>query len=477
MPRFRPALAAVLPLAAIVLVTAAVLRDPEYDEGYTATVTSLAARPIWPDRPFRVGEARAAFAPAPTPWAIAGNLRRTDVHPPLYFWLAWAWRRCLGPSLIGTRLLSVAFSLGALALVAALATEAAIPVVPAVLLTLGCYGFVETGIVARGFAMAQCLTVAGVLLTLRATRAPRGERFALAAGLVLGAASFTNYLTAFQGAAALVWLLIHRRRIAVPMLAGMLPFLLADASFFAAQRSSRIGQFDPFAWDRMANALSHALGSATLGGLPLYVPAGATRNLASGLLALFLLALLALPILRWRHIGGEGARSLLAMAALAAPVGLLLLGLAAHSVPVEMRYLAFALPPVMLLIAGSLPSPWLAVIPLAVQTAAILGLMTQPATMQPEGAAARAAFAAVGDTGLVLLPRGNDGVGLVSAFLDAAPDRLHVLIVRPETSMITICDRLDDWPKVTAALLAVDRASIATRPMLEIALRCGNQIR
>jgi hypothetical protein len=476
MPRLRPALALVLPLAAIVLVTAATLRDPEYDEGYTAVVTSLVARPLWPDTPFRVGEARAAFAPAPTPWAIAGNLRRTDVHPPLYFWLAWAWRRCLGSNLIATRLLSVAFSLGALALVAALATEAAIPVVPAVLLTLGCYGFVETGIVARGFAMAQCLTVAGLLLTLRAGRAPGDGRLALAAGIALGAASFTNYLAAFQGAAALFWLLRHEPRRAAPLLAGMLPFLLADASFFAAQRSSRIGQFEAFGWGRMTDALSHALASAMLGGLPLYVPAGAWRSLATALLAVLLLTLLALPILRWRHIA-PGARSLLAMAALAAPIGLVLMGLAAHSIPVEMRYLAFALPPVMLLIAGSLPSPRWAALPLAVQAAAILGLMTQPATMQPEGAAARAAFRTAGDSGLTILSRGDDGVGLVSAFFSAAPSHLHVLLIGPETSMITICEKMGHWPRVTAARIAVDRASIETLPLLAIALRCDSQIR
>jgi len=477
MPHRRMTLWLLLPLAAVVLVTAAALRDPEYDEGYTAVVTSRAARPVWPDTAFRVGDTRAAFAPAPAPWAIAGNLRHTDVHPPLYFWLAWAWRRCIGPNLVATRLLSVAFSLAALALAAALATEAAIPVVPAVLLTLGCYGFVETGIVARGFAMAQCLTVAGLLLTLCAGRHPHGARLALAAGLTLGAASFTNYLAAFQAAAALIWVLGHRRRMAAPMLAGLLPFLIADFSFFVAQRSSRIGQFESFGWGPMIGALGRALGGAVLGGLPLDMPVGGWRSLAALLLALLLLALLALPILRWRHIGADGARSLLALAALAAPLGLVVMGLAADSTPVEMRYLAFALPPLMLLIAGSLPSPWLSAVPLAVQTAAILSLMTQQATMQPEGAAARAAFRAVGATGLALLPRGNDGVGLVSAFLSAAPDNLHVLLVGPAMPMTALCSRIRHWPSVTAARIVVDRASIETLPVLDIVLRCGTQIR
>src|SRR5579875_2798087 len=130
-----------LALAALRLGTAAWLRGPEYDEGYTAFVTSRVPRPHWPQGPFRVGDMRAAFRPAPSPWGIAPALRRTDVHPPLYFWTVWAWRRLCGPDLLLTRLLSVGFSLGALACLAAIATAAKIPALPGLALTLGCYGF------------------------------------------------------------------------------------------------------------------------------------------------------------------------------------------------------------------------------------------------------------------------------------------------------------------------------------------------
>jgi hypothetical protein len=479
--RSVPGLVLALAFAAVVLGLAAMLRDPEYDEGYTAFVTATAARPNWPQTAFRVADARAAFRPAPTPWAIDGNLRRTDVHPPLYFWTVWAWRRLWGPDLTVTRMLSVGFSLGALASVAAIAAEAGFPVVTSLLLTLGCYGFVETGIVARGFAMTQCLLLFGLLLALRTAR--MGGAWSFAAGLALGAACFTNYLAAFPAAAAVLWFGGQRPRHLAPLLLGLLPFILADASFFLDQRNSRIGQFPPFAWGPMGAAMAHALGGAVLGGLPLYLPAGAPRLGAGALLGVALVALLLLPVLRWQHLGPAAPRRLLAMATVATPVGLGFMGLCAHTVPVEIRYFAFALPPLALLLAASfasLPQPWprriLASI-LIVQNAAIVGLMTRSETMQPEGSLAREAFRAAGDTGLVLLPRGNDGVGIVAAFITAAPDGLHILLVDPGCRLTRLRQALLAWPRVTAADIAVDRDSVRTVPLLADALQGDRQMR
>jgi Dolichyl-phosphate-mannose-protein mannosyltransferase len=475
LPRLPP-LVLLLAFAGAVLVTAAVLRDPEYDEGYTAAVTATVARPDWPRAPFRAADGRDVFRPAPTPWAIAANLRRTDVHPPLYFWLAWAWRRCLGPSLFATRLLSVAFSLGALALVAAIAAETRLPVMASVLLTLGCYGFVETGIVARGYAMAQCMTLGGLLLTLRARR-PRGIRPALWAGLLLGAACLTNYLAAFPTMAALLWTARIRPWRLLALLTGLLPFILGDLSFFMAQRGSRIGQFEAFGWVPIAVAMARSLAGAMLGGLPLYCPPGAWRLALSVLLGMLLLALLVASVPGIRRVGS----GLPAMAALATPAGLLVMGLASHSQPVEIRYFAFALPPLALLIAAGLcrlpNGAWLLLLVLAVQGAAIAGLIARPETMQPEGAAARAAYRAIGDRGLALLPIGDDGVGLVSAFLNAAPAGLHILLVRPDMTGAAVCATVDAWPGITTADIAVDRSSKATLPLLRTTLGHCTQMR
>lgn len=459
---------ALLLFAAGVLTLAAWLRAPEYDEGYTVFVTAQEARPAWPAGPFRVGDVRAAFAPAPTPWAIGPNLRRTDVHPPLYFWTVWAWRRLFGPDLFRTRLLSVLCSLGALAAVLALAEGAGLPPIAAVLITLGCFGFVETGIVARGFALAQCLMLWGLVLTLRAEGS--GRITAFAAGLLLGAASFTNYLAAFPATAAVLWLWPRTRGQSLTLLAGVALFLRADAVFFSAQKASRIGQFPDFTPARFLVKLAHAAGGAVLGGLPLYAE-GALRAGLNGLLGLLLLALLLLPVQSWQRLGRPGPRALLALAAASGPLGLGVLAFASRSVPVEIRYLAFALPPFALLLAGALARlPWpriaLALL-LAVQTAAIAGLMLRPETMQPEQAAARAAFRAVGTTGLVLLPRGNDGVGLVSAFLTAAPAGLHVLLVTPEMTNAELRREIGLWPSFTVARIGVDAASRTTLSLFD----------
>lgn len=482
---FAPPLIAALLLGAALLATAAWLRDPEYDEGYTAFVTGTAPRPAWPTTPFRAGDMRPAFVPAPTPWRIAGNLRRTDVHPPLYFWTVWVWRRVFGPSLLVGRLLSVMFSLGALAALAAIARQAAFPMLPSLALTLGTYGFLETGIVMRGFALAQCLMLCGLLLTLTAGLENRRQRFhPLAAGLLLGAATFSNYLAAFTATAAFLWLAARSARRSLWLLTGLLPFIAADLYFFLAQRESRIGQFAPFSLGGMAAALAHATGGALLGGLPLYVPPGAGRRLLTVMVCALLAMMLLLPCLSWRRKTRRPATLLFTMAAAAPPAGLCLMGLAANTIPVEIRYLCFSIPPFALLLAASLAElpRWprlcgLAGI-LAVQSLAIAGLLTRPETMQPEGAAARAAWAQIGAEGIVLLPRGNDGVGIVSAFLAAAPDDLHILLVTPQMTLHDVLHLVtDQHGRITTAMVAADRDSRATLPLLGAVQKNTRQIR
>ena len=89
----------------------------------------------------------------------------------------------------------------------------------------------------------------GAAARRHATRNP-GPRSGLG-GLALGAASFTNYLASFIGAAMLLWLMLRRARrpMLLPAAAGFGLFvLLFDLPFFLAQRASRPGQFAPFSW-------------------------------------------------------------------------------------------------------------------------------------------------------------------------------------------------------------------------------------
>jgi hypothetical protein len=410
--------------AAALLLLAAQHRAPEYDEAYSIFLTAGHARPAWPQGVFTAGSVRGLYAG----WAgfgrIARDLRAGDVHPPLYFWALEVWRQMAGPSWLAARGLSVLFSLGTLALLARLAVAAEVPVLPALGLTLLSYGFAYTGIVARGFALAQMLNMAGVLALFLAARLG-GWRWALAGGVALGAASFTNYLAVFTGAAALLWLGGARWRALPVALAGFALFLPLDAWFFLAQRGSRLGQFTAFSVPHALALLGKDGGAAMFGGLPVY----AGRFGAVAALALLGLGVAALACVARRRHARAG---LFALLALAMPCGLLALGTVFHNTPIEIRYMAFAMPWVALLLAPALPRLLLGLM-LGVQGAAIAGLIFAPMTMQPQGLAARAAAAYPG--ALVLVPFGNDGVGIPGPFIAAAPDDMRIELLRPGMEM------------------------------------------
>ena len=107
---------------------------------------------------------------------------------------------------------------------------------------------------------------------------------------------------------------------------------------------------------------------------------------------------------------------------------------------------------------------------LALQCASIAGLLLSPRTMQPYRAAATEAARLAGD-GIVLLPRGNDGVGIVGAFAIEAPPSLPILLLRPTDP---IADRIAPYHRVVLALLPQDRDSIATIRTVRLALSRPN---
>jgi 4-amino-4-deoxy-L-arabinose transferase-like glycosyltransferase len=466
-----------LAVAVAILTAAAALRSFEYDEAYSIFVTSGVPRPAWPTTPFLAGTQRGPYRGHASLLQIAWELRQTDVHPPLYFWSLALWHSIAGSSLFAARMLSVLFAFGALAAVARIAELAGVPPVTAMLFTFGCYGFAYTGATARGFALAQMLTLCGVLLALIAARGFR-VRAAVVAGLALGAASFANYLAVFVAAATLLWLTIIRLRTPRVWLAAASGFALllpADFWFFIAQRNSRTGQFPPFELVTSLAGLARYTAGAVLGGLPLYVTGGATRTAVGSLLVVALLALVALVAWRWRAIGSSESRLLLVVAAVAPPIGLILLGLAFDTTPIELRYLSFATPFIGLLSAGAVATlshrtGWAVGVALAsLQALALAGLLTRPETMQPARATAASAAAMAGADGLVLLPRGNDGVGVVGPFLAESPDWLRVLLVEPLASPRRILAFATAYPRVVLALIDVDADSRAALPAMRAA--------
>jgi len=330
---------------------------------------------------------------------------------------------------------------------------------------------------------------------------------ALGAGLCLGAATFSNSLAIFVAGAVLLWLL-PRPRAWLAATAGFALFLPADFWFFLAQRGSRPAQFPAFSLIGSLSRLAQYTAANLFGGLPLYVPAQASTAVAVGLASIAVL-LAGLVTLRWRRIGAARPRVLLTLGVLAPPAGLLLLGLAFNSTPIELRYLAFATPFVGLLLAGALGSlkrRWclgLGGAVLAIQAVALVGLMTRQETMQPARATAVAAtalaYAGVAlpaggsdsvasrarndsvvppargndsvaplarNDSVVLLPRGNDGVGVVGAFVNEAPDGLRLSIAEPTDTIKQLSARIGAARRVVLALIGVDAASRATSAML-----------
>ncbi|HEY7578924.1 MAG TPA: glycosyltransferase family 39 protein [Acetobacteraceae bacterium] len=450
--------------AAVLLLSAAWLRSAEYDEQYTLFLTGRVARPLWPPNAITAVEVRGMQVAEQGPAAIARDLRATDVHPPLYFWMISAWRRLLGNSVFVARLASVLCSIATLYFVRLIARAAAIPAVLAMLLTIGCYGFVYTGTIARGFALAQMLSVAGVALLADGRGRPHRM---LTAGALLGAATFTNYLAAFVGCAGVLHTLRRTPVAFAAVCTGFVAWLPADLWFFLAQRHSRSGQFEAFEPLAVIARLARYSVANMFGGLPLY-SAGVTRLfLAAGVSILFLLGMGAIAG-RWRSLATPEARRLLGMCAIAPPLGLFALGFVFGNAPVELRYLAFATPYAALLLAAALPR-WLRYATLTVQALALVGLMTRAETMQPARATAQAAASLVRH-GVVLLPRGNDGVGIVGAFANEAPPAMRILIIDADTPPEQIRDSAVPFSPVVLVLLAQDASSRATLPSMRAAV-------
>ncbi|GAA5265359.1 hypothetical protein ACOSOMT5_P1784 [Acidiphilium sp. MT5] len=456
MRRFR--LPLLLLFASLALSAIAVLRGGEYDEFYTLFLLAGDPRPAWPARPFHPAEIRADFTGTASFARIATALRRDDVHPPLYFWLAKFWRAAFGPSLRALRLLSVLCAIIALALLARIAAALGIDPPTALILTLGCYGFAYSSIVARDFSLATLFILAGLLALLRSKPTPRSD---FLAGALLGAACCTNDLALFTALAIWLWLAAHARGRLAPITGGAALFVPLWAWFFLAQRNSRQGQFHHFHASRALAALARDQAAAVLGGLPEYIAPPWSGPLAVAL-AVFLLLLLLLTL---RTRLDQPVKSLLYVGVLAPPLGLLILGLVFDTMPFEIRYVWLGLPFIGLLLAASLaPHPRLRAALIALNLAALLGLAIAPQTMQPGMRLAQQSAHVAGAQGLIIIPFGNDGVGIPGPFISALPARASILVARRATPhLLSIAA---PYPLVVLPDLTVDHASRIFTPAL-----------
>jgi hypothetical protein len=468
------AIIALLGFAVVLLTAIAYMRPPEYDEAYSIFLTTRHAHPVWPAAAFTPAQVRAAYAPGSSFGGIMRSLRSNDVHPPLYFWSLLLWRRVFGAAWFTARLLSVLYATLSLAVLARIAVLTRTPVVPAILVCVLTYGFAYTSVIARNFALAQLLTLLGVMLTIDgAGETPSAYDIrhltAFAGGFMLGAATFTNYLTLFPALTALAFTPrdaaaagtslanarskrkffaspggapFFQKRSAFLPFAIFLPF---DAYIFAAQHHSRPTQFVAFSLPHAVVMLAKDSAAAWFGGLPVY--AGRLAAIVTVLLVVLAGACI-FSIRRTPYTPLFGAL------AVSTPLGLLVLGLVFNSTPIEIRYLAFSLPYLSLLLAGLRPR--LLGLLLAVQALAVIGLAFAPATSQPQERAARQAAALDGPGGIVLVPYGNDGVGVPGPFIAAAPAGMPILLLHPGET-----PDLGRAKSVILATIAIDDSSRA----------------
>lgn len=460
-------LAVALGLSALILIAVAALRGGEYDEYYSVFLIAGHPRPAWPTAPFLASATRSFYHGSASFGRIAEALRHGDVHPPLYFWLVSLWKNAFGTALFGLRLFSILCSVVSLFLIARIARRIGAPPYLAVTITLLCTGFAYTGIVARGFALAGTLSLAGTLFLIDGEARSKPSR-SFIGGIAFGAACFTNYLACFTALAMLVWIAIVRWRhkaIWLPAWFGAALFIPAGYWFFSAQYRTRDGQFAPFHPAHAISLLARDQAGAILGGLPRYAPSAGQPAFETALaILLIFLAVLAvgnLPRLAPRY------RALLVAGIAAPPFGLLALGCAFDTTPIEMRYLWLGIPFVGLTLANALHyRPKIAALLVAVQFAAILGLAVAQQTMQPgtrtAEAMARSGFA--DPDSLVLVPFGNDGVGIPGPFIAASPDTMRIMVVRAPGKAVFAA--AVSYGRIAIARIAVDGASRKLVPEL-----------
>lgn len=203
-----------------VLVAAILVRGPGliersiwFDEAHTLLVTAGKATVSWPAEP-RPADllAEEIFGNDASFGKIADDLRRTDVHPPGYFWALSIWRSVFGSSLEAARALSLVCSIGTIVVLFSLLCLAgyARPAIPTVIYALSASA-VYFGYEARPYALACLLVMVGALLAYLSAKTKSAKKrttWSLLAAASLGLAFHVNYLTIFPSGAVLLWLVL-----------------------------------------------------------------------------------------------------------------------------------------------------------------------------------------------------------------------------------------------------------------------------
>ena len=419
-------------------------RSFELDEGYSFLLLDGSPRLHWPSGTFTRPDVAGWFVQSGGIGSVPGNLRRFDVHPPVWFMLAWCWRHVWGPSLVAARCLSVLLTLANLAVFWRIARQCRVSPALASALAFLCYGTVYTGATVRMYPLGLMFLLSGVLALLHLLQTTRRERriaLAAGAGMCFGLGACTHMLVVFpavmMSAVAAFVMLRNRHLAAAATLAAVpLPLLAWSASYFLVQ-DRRSWQFPPFQPLPMLERVLQDFTAAIVGGTPLAF-GGTARLVVEAMLALVVvgaMVLAAAVVLRQRR---DPRTVLLAVGAVAMPCVVYGLGIVFQRQASEPRYLMYSVPFLSLLLAQGfrqslLPRPavtaMLAAL-LGAELAGAVGLVASPDLQQP----ARCAMAEIADRwqpgSIVLLPEAADTSGMTVDYVYEAPPEWPMALMR-----------------------------------------------
>jgi uncharacterized membrane protein len=181
------------------------------DEAISLLETAGNALPSWPRKPTPAGVAKRFYEGVPPIKSVVEDLRRTDIHPPVYYVLLSLWRRLWGFSIETARMFSLLCSLASILGVYLLLQRggARRPLLALFLYSIAASA-VFFGSISRSYAFGTMLIVGAALAAFLATERAREGRIrtilALTAATAAGLALQTNYLTLFPCGVLLVWM-------------------------------------------------------------------------------------------------------------------------------------------------------------------------------------------------------------------------------------------------------------------------------
>jgi len=335
-----------------------------YDEAITLLETAGNALPSWPKKPVPARTAKKLFVGDPTLSKIAQDLRQTDIHPPVYYWLLSLWRRYLGFSLETARAFSLVCSIGTVLALYLLLQAGKIerPFVHSLVFAISS-GAIFAGHEARSYALASLMIVIVSLFSYLASKSTHRNQtcvliYSISMALCCGIAFQIHYLTLFPVCVILLWFLINLWSVS-RLLAIMSPLIavsiwLVGFPSFLAQLGKRSHQEVGFIgiFPEMVKILK--MNSSVI-----WTPIFKSTELKFFFIEMLIILITTSTVYVLRHWSETNRKFLLLFIglALAPSIGLILLDLLFNKNLCYYRYLIFAGPALAVIITYGITRP------------------------------------------------------------------------------------------------------------------------